>query len=69
MTMRRAHETYAEEMKKKDDGRPDFAARKACNYLEDAIEVIEQSIGAFSQYMMMTIHHCKQGKFFLKHIM
>jgi len=35
---RKAHETYLEEMKKKEDGRPDFAARKACNYLEEAIE-------------------------------
>ena len=38
MTMCRAHGTYAEAMKK-EDGRADFAARKACNYLEDAIEV------------------------------
>ena len=38
--MHRAHETYLEEMKKKEDGRPDFAARKACNYLEEAIEVM-----------------------------
>jgi len=34
----KAHATYAEAMKKGDDGRPDFRARKACNYLEDAIE-------------------------------
>ena len=39
MVMCRAHGRYAEAMKKGDDGRPDFAARKACNYLEDAIEV------------------------------
>ena len=39
MVMCRAHGSYAEAMKKGDDGRPDFAARKACNYLEDAIEV------------------------------
>ena len=38
--MCRAHGTYAEAMKK-EDGRPDFAARKACNYLEDAIEVTQ----------------------------
>jgi len=35
---KKSHETYAEAMKKKEDGRPDFAARKSCNYLEDAIE-------------------------------
>jgi len=34
----KAHATYADAIKKGDDGRPDFAARKACNYLEDAIE-------------------------------
>ena len=39
MVMCRAHGSYAEAMKKGGDGRPDFAARKACNYLEDAIEV------------------------------
>ena len=39
MVMCRAHGSYAEAMKKGDDGRPDFEARKACNYLEDAIEV------------------------------
>ena len=38
-TICRAHATYAEAMLKGDDGRPDFEARKACNYLEDAIEV------------------------------
>ena len=48
--MHRAHETYLEEMKKKEDGRPDFAARKACNYLEDAIEVIQQW-NFFSMYV------------------
>ena len=26
-------------MGKGDDGRPDFAARKACNYLQDSVEV------------------------------
>ena len=39
--MFRSHETYAEAMKKKEDGRPNFAARKACNYLEDALEVVQ----------------------------
>jgi len=34
----KAHAKYAEAMKKGEDGRPDFRARKACNYLEDAIE-------------------------------
>jgi hypothetical protein len=34
----KAHADYLEAMKKKEDGRPDFAARKACNYLEQAIE-------------------------------
>ena len=36
----RAHETYASAMAGGDDGRkPDFVARKSCNYLEDAVEV------------------------------
>ena len=39
--MCRAHGIYAEAMKKKEDGRPNFAARKACNYLEDALEVVQ----------------------------
>jgi len=47
-----AHATYAEAMKKKEDGRPDFAARKACNYLEDAIENC-------SQHLTGPDHQCK----------
>ena len=39
--MFRAHAKYAEAMEKGEDGRPDFRARKACNYLEDAIEVMQ----------------------------
>ena len=35
----RAHETYKAAVVKGDDGRPDFMARKSCNYLDDAIEV------------------------------
>ena len=35
----RAHETYKAAVEKGDDGRPDFMARKSCNYLDDAIEV------------------------------
>ena len=37
--MCRAHETYKAAVVKGDDGRPDFMARKSCNYLDDAIEV------------------------------
>ena len=35
----RAHETYKAAVVKGDDGRPDFMARKSCNYLDEAIEV------------------------------
>ena len=35
----RAHETYNAAVEKGDDGRPDFMARKSCNYLDEAIEV------------------------------
>jgi len=35
---RAAHQTYVEAMAKKEDGRPDFRARKTCNYLTDAVE-------------------------------
>ena len=35
----RAHRTYTLAIKKGEDGKPDFAARKSCNYLEDAVEV------------------------------
>ena len=40
MIMRRAHTTYLDAMKEKEDGRPDFVARKSCNYMEDGIEVM-----------------------------
>ena len=35
----RAHETFKEQIAVGKDGRPDFAARKACNYMEIAIQV------------------------------
>jgi len=35
---RAAHSTYLEAMKKGEDGRDHFRARKTCNYLVDAIE-------------------------------
>jgi len=35
---RTAHETYKAAVVKGDDGRPDFMARKSCNYLDEAIE-------------------------------
>ena len=34
-----AFETYSDEIDNGDDGREDFSARKACNYMEDAVEV------------------------------
>jgi len=34
-----AHQTYVTAMKLGDDGRPDWRARKTCNYLTEAIEV------------------------------
>jgi len=36
---RNAHQEYVDAMKKGDDGRPAFRARKTCNYLVAAIEV------------------------------
>ena len=41
----RAHEIFKEEMEIGEDGRPDFAARKSCNYMESAIQVYDK-IGA-----------------------
>jgi len=35
---RAAHQTYINAMKRGDDGRPNFRARKTCNYLVDSIE-------------------------------
>ena len=35
----RAYQDYRTAMSGGDDGRPDFAARKACNYLQDSVEV------------------------------
>jgi len=34
-----AHKTYVTAMKRLDDGRPNFRARKTCNYMMEAIEV------------------------------
>merc|ERR550517_483617 len=34
----KAYQDYRTAMGKGDDGRPDFAARKACNYLQDSVE-------------------------------
>ena len=39
----RAHETFKEQISIGSDGRPDFAARKACNYMESAIQVLSSS--------------------------
>ena len=35
----RAYQVYKTAMAQGEDGRPDFAARKACNYLQDSVEV------------------------------
>lgn len=35
----RAYKEYSAAMNKGDDGRPDFAARKACNYLQASVQV------------------------------
>jgi len=35
---RKAHEKYAKAINAGTDGRPDFQARKSCNYLTDAVE-------------------------------
>ena len=37
--MIRAHMNYVAAVNKGGDGRPDFHARKACNYAEEAIQV------------------------------
>ena len=38
--MNRAHMNYVAAVNKGSDGRPNFHARKACNYAEEAIQVI-----------------------------
>merc|ERR1712037_462303 len=40
----KAHETFKEQIGLGGDGRPDFAARKACNYLESAIQTCGGSL-------------------------
>jgi len=35
---RQAHKTYITAMRRGDDGRPNFRARKACNYMMEAVE-------------------------------
>merc|ERR1719474_2038308 len=35
---RQAYKEYSAAMNKGDDGRPDFAARKACNYLQASVQ-------------------------------
>ena len=65
----RAHETFKEQIAVGKDGRPDFAARKACNYMETAIQVyptfrISSSIMAdgcslsISRYELWKIFRC-----------
>jgi len=40
----KAHETFKEQIGIGEDGRPDFAARKACNYMESAIQTCGSSL-------------------------
>jgi len=40
----KAHETFKEQIAVGKDGRPDFAARKACNYMETAIQTCGDSL-------------------------
>merc|ERR1712037_353820 len=40
----KAHETFKEQIGTGGDGRPDFAARKACNYMESAIQTCGGSL-------------------------
>jgi len=40
----KAHETFKEQISIGSDGRPDFAARKACNYMESAIQTCGGSL-------------------------
>ena len=37
-----AHMNYVAAVNQGDDGRPDFHARKACNYAEQAIQVVSE---------------------------
>ena len=36
----RAYEYYKNALKAGEDGRPDFKARKSCNYMTEAVEVL-----------------------------
>jgi len=40
----KAHETFKEQISLGSDGRPDFAARKSCNYMESAIQTCGGSL-------------------------
>ena len=42
--MIRAHMNYVAAVNKGNDGRPDFHARKACNFAEEAIQVLFSEI-------------------------
>ena len=42
--MIRAHMNYVAAVNKGGDGRPDFHARKACNYAEEAIQVFPPTL-------------------------
>ena len=46
--MIRAHMNYVAAVNKGGDGRPDFHARKACNYAEEAIQVFSPTLLSFS---------------------
>lgn len=54
----KAHETFKEQISLGSDGRPDFAARKSCNYMESAIQVI--IIIYFSVETFNSILHMRQ---------
>ena len=39
----RAYTEYKQALKAGDDGRPDFLARKSCNYMTEAVEVCSEN--------------------------
>ena len=65
--MCRALRTYEAATAKGDDGRPDFAARKECNYLVSVLQVLQHTLQQVLQCSQgdQLLGQCASGEVFL----
>ena len=47
--LQRAYDYYKNALKSGEDGRPDFKARKSCNYMTEAVEVLTKILNKHSE--------------------